>query len=150
MAASSRQPDPDVIAIKTGVEVVRSKIDDMAESLQRNSMTVDQRQIVNESFKCAICHAAPITPLPIAAICCQRIVGCVVCVNEWYAGDTNGRKRCPLCNRDNGRANTLVLHGLDAFLQEMKHAGQEADQDVDQDVAQEVVEDVAVENDGEN
>ena len=77
-------------------------------------------QKLSETFKCNICHRAPIAPPVIFARCCKAIVGCQTCVDTWFMGDEGISKKCPLCGTDRALPDTMRLHGLDDFLLAIK------------------------------
>lgn len=75
--------------------------------------------ILQDAFKCCICHTSPLQPPPIFARCCRRIIGCQACVDRWYRGESGADQKCPLCRGDRGYADTSQIVGLDTFLQEI-------------------------------
>ena len=53
--------------------------------------------------------------------CCKTIIGCESCVNVWYSGAEALTKACPACRAERGYSETVILRGLDTFLDEIKH-----------------------------
>ena len=84
-------------------------------------------KITQDTFKCAICRAVPITPPVIVAKCCKSILGCDTCVNSWYSRPDALTKHCPKCRVERGYNETLLLHGLDDFLTQIKNAIEDDD-----------------------
>ena len=41
-------------------------------------------------------------------------------MNEWFRGPEALLKTCPACNTERGYSETLMLKGLDSFLNEVK------------------------------
>ena len=78
-------------------------------------MPVALKRKLAETFKCNVCHNAPIQPPVIFARCCKAIVGCQTCVDQWYREDGISKK-CPLCGTDRALPETMRIHGLDDFL----------------------------------
>ena len=44
------------------------------------------------------------------------LLGCQVCVDQWYGGEEGVARSCPLCRCERAYADTCVLKGLDTFL----------------------------------
>ena len=55
-------------------------------------------------------------PPIVFAKCCKTIIGCDMCINQWYNGDDALTKICPHCRVDRGYTETVRLHGLDDML----------------------------------
>ena len=98
----------DIVASYANVETIVKSIDDTltihSPSLEPRGRIEDAvKRLISESFQCLICHEKPMTPPPAAASCCQRLVGCSICVNEWFRVDKRDEqnevpKRYPSCN----------------------------------------------------
>ena len=78
------------------------------------------KRIVRDSFKCKICHAVPINPPVIMSKCCKTLIGCEPCINTLYSGPDALTKPCPCCRSERGYNETMVLRGIDEFLQSFK------------------------------
>ena len=55
----------------------------------------------------------------IVSKCCKTILGCESCVNRWFSGNDALTKDCPLCRSERGYTETMLVRGLDGFLQEI-------------------------------
>lgn len=73
-------------------------------------------KLTKDAFKCSVCLSFPITPPVIATTCCETIIGCSKCINNWYSGDDGLDKSCPKCRGQRGYAHTFQLKGIDDFL----------------------------------
>ena len=90
----------------------------LREELQNNSSTLDECKtmlqelivvnkflllppcvikLVSDAFKCKICLKAPMTPPVVATRCCNVLIDCSICINEWFCGDGGLDKSCPNC-----------------------------------------------------
>ena len=113
----------DIVASLANVETIDDTLTVHTLSLDPRGRIEDAvKRLISESFQCLICHEKPMTPPPAAASCCQRLVGCSVCVNEWFRDDERNEvpKRCPSCNGPNGKRHSFIIHGIDAFLREAR------------------------------
>ena len=52
-----------------------------------SSIPMGFKCILRETFKCHVCHTAPINPPVIVTKCCKMILGCESCINSWYNGE---------------------------------------------------------------
>lgn len=77
-------------------------------------------KLVSDAFKCKICLKAPMTPPVIATRCCNVLIGCSICTNEWFSGDGGLDKSCPNCREPRGYAQTFQFKGIDDFLKAFK------------------------------
>ena len=77
------------------------------------------RVSITATFRCKICHTTPLRPPVIVAKCCNNILGCQRCVDIWYSQDGRSPRACPLCNKG-GKSETLILKGLDEFLDDIR------------------------------
>ena len=87
---------------------VEAKVNAIDDAMSKSKILDGVKKAILESFQCCICHSMPMTPLPIASTCCQRIIGCATCVNEWFANDDEAVKHCPMCNAEKGKNRTIV------------------------------------------
>lgn len=71
---------------------------------------------LQQTFKCHICCSSPIKPPVIFSRCCKQLLGCQLCVDQWYGGEEGVTCSCPLCRSERAYADTCVLKGLDEFL----------------------------------
>ena len=77
-------------------------------------------KLVSDAFKCKICLKAPMNPPVTATRCCNVLLGCSTCINEWYSGDGGLDKSCPNCRDSRGYAQTFQFKGIDDFLKGFK------------------------------
>lgn len=85
-------------------EALNKKIDAMGGKLSLIDNVVD---IVKKIFECVICKS--VVKSPVVSKCCQRIIGCRLCVMTWRGTST----RCPLCSVSDRLGDTLELKGFD-------------------------------------
>ena len=57
--------------------------------------------------------------------CCQSIIGCMLCVEELYRGETGSQRRCPKCQTVRGLSNLCDIHGLDDLLNGLSYVAYE-------------------------
>lgn len=106
----------DISAIKEDIHVIRQDMQCLYQIDRSMKIPAALYRKLSETFKCNICHHAPITPPVIFARCCKAIVGCQKRVDTWFMGDDGITKKCPLCGTDRALPDTMRLHGLDDFL----------------------------------
>lgn len=101
-----------------------SKIEDVSmKIMQVNSnlqLPLGLSTLLLDAFKCHICHSSPLDPPAMFARCCNRILGCRRCVDNWYKGEEGPSRKCPLCRNDRGFTDTAKLLGLDDLLLAVK------------------------------
>lgn len=73
-------------------------------------------KLVHDAFKCKVCLKSPMKPPIVATRCCNILLGCSECVNEWYTGEGGLDKTCPHCREPRGYAQTCQFKGIDEFL----------------------------------
>ncbi|CAH3171616.1 unnamed protein product, partial [Porites lobata] len=127
--------------VKQEVKEINEETSMLREELQNNSSTLDECKtmlqelivvnkflplppclikLVSDAFKCKICLRAPMTPPVIATRCCNVLIGCSICTNEWFSGDGGLDKSCPNCREPRGYAQTFQFKGIDDFLKGFK------------------------------
>ena len=67
---------------------------------------------LSQGFQCVICKSTAKTPV---SPCCQRVVGCESCVNNWVSSQSQ-ESRCPLCSTSGGMLNGFALKGFNDAL----------------------------------
>ena len=77
------------------------------------------KRSINATFACKICRGV-ITPPVIFSRCCQSILGCVACIDQWYGGSDGLMKNCPNCSTERGYAETVRMAGMDDFLESIR------------------------------
>lgn len=94
--SSSAQSDSCVVTVLEKVTKIEKKLaflDELAQGLS-----------------CAICKS--VATVPIISPCCQRVVGCESCINNWLVS----HNRCPLCNTSDRISGRFKLKGFDQAL----------------------------------
>ena len=94
--------EPDV----TGMQLVLEKLT----KVEKKLAFLDE---LTQGFQCVICKGTAKTP--IVSPCCQRVVGCESCVNNWM-GSQSQQSRCPLCSTSGAVLNKFALKGFDDAL----------------------------------
>ena len=79
------------------------------------AMPLGLKRVINDTFKCQICHSVPIKPPVIATKCCKNILGCQSCVNTWYSGIDSMTKTCPMCRAERGCVETMIPWGFQSL-----------------------------------
>lgn len=77
--------------------------------------------LVNDAFKCKVCLKLPMSPPVVATRCCNTLLGCSECINNWYSGDGGLDKTCPHYREPRGYAQTFQMKGLEEFLNGFKN-----------------------------
>jgi len=98
--------------IMEGLASIKNSID----SVSTERLPLCLLSALQQNFKCTICHAFPIQPPVMVALCCKTIVGCEACTIEWYSGQDGSVKTCPLCRAEEGNSQTMKLNGVDDFM----------------------------------
>ena len=107
-------------AIGQDVSAIRETITEMMTLTADCSMPLGLKRVVNDTFKCYICHVIPVKPPIIVTKCCKNMLGCQECVNTWYSGPDAMLKTCPICWAERGCNETMVLRGLTEFLENIR------------------------------
>ena len=97
----------------TTEQKLTKKIDDMHETLQeikRSAKTIPE--MVKSAMECIICRN--VVTKPQFMVCCQRIVGCEGCLNNWFADHNT----CPHCAQPVSDETCIEVKGLDDILKE--------------------------------
>ena len=107
---------------------IKETLSDMLSITKHTQVPLGMIRILNDTFKCSICHAIPINPPVIVTKCCKRILGCESCVNTWYSGTDALVKSCPSCRAQRGYNETMLLRGLDEFMNGVKSVFEKDDE----------------------
>ena len=99
---------------------LKGMVSDVMKLTKDTKIPFGLKKVVGDSFKCKICHLAPIKPPVIMSKCCKTLLGCDSCVNRWFSGDDALTKVCPFCKSERGYNETMQLKGLDDFMIKMK------------------------------
>lgn len=91
-----------LVHIQSKVDDMKEDIDTMKEAIQdilhlneRSKVPIALQRSIRNAFQCKICLCIPIHPPAIMSKCCKTIIGCEICVNEWYSGHEALTKTCP-------------------------------------------------------
>lgn len=114
------QIDSKLDHIKEGIDSIKDNTRDVLYLNERSKLPIGIQRLMRDTFQCKICLCIPIRPPAIMSKCCKSIIGCERCVNEWYSGPEALTKTCPSCRAERGYSETMMLRGLDRFLQEVK------------------------------
>ena len=95
---------------------VSKAVSDITQVSKSMALPLSVVKLVGDSFRCTICLKQPMTPPIVAAKCCNILLGCASCVNQWYSGADGLDKCCPHCREPRGYASTSQFRGLDDFL----------------------------------
>ena len=117
-----RSPENEQSRFDKSVEGIHGKIQELEMKIwaKQGNVPLHFKEMLEESLKCKICHASPIKPPVILAKCCNNILGCQVCANQWFSGPDALTKSCPICGMERGYANSARLHGLDELMEEVE------------------------------
>ena len=99
---------------------IKNDLNEIVSFTKESKIPLGLKRILRDTFKCSICHSVPIKPPVIVTKCCKSILGCQDCVNEWFSGPDALIKTCPACRADRGYNETMLLHGLDDFLLQVR------------------------------
>ena len=114
----------DVLTLTSTVDSVSSRLD-LSNNMLKEITTVSSAlplpikviKLVNDAFKFKICLKLPMHPPIIGTRCCNTLLGCADCINNWYSGDEGLSKTCPNCREARGYAQTFQFKGIDEFLE---------------------------------
>ena len=104
-------------ALFNEIDDLKSKVDVVVNVTKEVNVPLPLVRMMQETFKCTICHEVPAKPPLIVSKCCKIIIGCDSCVNKWYSGPDALVKPCPACRHERGYNETMMLRGLDGFLE---------------------------------
>ena len=108
--------------MKEDVDAVRYSIKEILHLNEKPKLPVGLYCILRDAFQCKVCLSIPMNPPIIMSKCCKTIIGCGKCVNLWYTGPEALTKNCPSCRAERGYSETMLLRGLDTFLEEVHQA----------------------------
>lgn len=117
MDAKRKHQSSDVITeVLSEIKAVRKDLQGLFQLSKGMKLPPGLHRQLCDTFKCQICHLAPIRPPVIFTRCCKQLVGCQSCVNQWYLGEQGIGHSCPLCRCERAYAETTAVKGLDDFL----------------------------------
>lgn len=114
--------------VLSDLESVKSVVDDIMSVTKDSSIPLGLKKILRDTLKCRICLSAPIVLPVVITKCCKVLLGCEICVNEWYRGDDALTKPCPACKHTRGYNETMILRGLDELLTTLNSYNMSQDQ----------------------
>ena len=106
--------------IKEELGAIRQNLRCLFEIDSRMKVPVALYRQLCGTFKCVVCHSAPIEPPVIFGRCCKAILGCQSCIDTWFQGEEGMTKQCPRCGSERALPETMRLHGLNDFLRAIK------------------------------
>ena len=90
------------LADHNNTSLILDKLDEIEESIQRNTKCCkrlhDLDSTLAATFKCTICLNVMPPHGIVFAGCCDRLVACVECAEEWYRNSSS----CPHCRDEDG------------------------------------------------
>ena len=90
------------IADQNNTSLIFDKLDEIEESIQRNTKCCKSLLHLDSAlaatFKCTICLNVMPPHGIVFAGCCDRLVLCVECAEEWYRNSSS----CPYCRDEDG------------------------------------------------
>ena len=103
-------------AILNELKNLRSSVDSVLKLTTATKIPAALHILLQDTFKCMICHESPIVPPVIMTKCCKVILGCQQCVDTWFGGESGRKKQCPHCKHERAFTETARLYGVDDFL----------------------------------
>ena len=77
----SDSSEDELLDIRREVLKIISDVSKILSVKVKLNLPIGLSSILQDTFKCCICHTSSLQPPPIFARCCRRIVGCQVCVD---------------------------------------------------------------------
>ncbi|XP_056598225.1 uncharacterized protein LOC130416191 [Triplophysa dalaica] len=101
----------EVVLASQGLQEVSTTMKELMEFANSNrrttlSLTEAQAAAVRDAFACIVCKSQVVEPM--VSSCCQSLVGCRSCIEEWQKNSAF----CPKCRIDDFSANIQRLTGL--------------------------------------
>ena len=95
-----------VCASGTGIKT----LDDVYSKVDKTDSKFTFIGALTKALECVVCKG--VMTKPMISTCCQRLVGCSVCVQRWISRNN----RCPHCSADTGMGQLKELKGLEEML----------------------------------
>lgn len=99
---------------------ILEELDRLGASLQRVENFLDFIGHLKQAFECVVCRS--VSRKPVTATCCNRLVGCEDCVEQWVERN----QTCPLCACGAAVHDMVELKGFDHVLEAAAVAGSHA------------------------
>ncbi|XP_070409094.1 uncharacterized protein [Nothobranchius furzeri] len=111
----------EVILAAQGLREVSTTIRELTELANSNrstavSLRAADAAAVKDAFACVVCKGPVVEP--IVATCCQSLIGCLTCTEEWKKNSAF----CPKCRADEFGINTVRVTGLSDALAALGNA----------------------------
>ena len=104
------------LAEYSNTSLILDKLDEMEDSIQRNSKCCKRLHQLDTAlaatFKCTICLHVMNPEGIVYAGCCDRLVACTECADEWYTNST----ACPFCRNEEGRSKRKRARGFESLV----------------------------------
>ena len=115
--AKSKRGYSSSIAEYTNNNLILDKLDEIEGSIERNAKCCkrlhDLDRALVAAFKCTIClNTTPAQRIEYAG-CCDRLVACVDCADEWYRNTAS----CPHCRDEDGRNKRRRARGFKSVVE---------------------------------
>ena len=112
----------DVATIKSNIHDIlletqeaRAEVKDIIKIKGANDIPIPLQQALTETLKCKICMAISKPPV-IFGKCCQQLLGCQSCIDQWFEGSNSFEKTCINCRQERAVTQTCHLRGMDSLL----------------------------------
>ena len=104
------------LADHNNTSLILDKLDEIEESVQRNTKCCKRLHDLDialaATFKCTIClNIMPPHGIEFAG-CCDRLVACVECAEEWYRNSSS----CPHCRDEDGISKRKRARGFESLV----------------------------------
>lgn len=100
----------------SNTSIILDKLDELHEDIERNSRCCkrlkDLDRALLATFKCTICLNVMSAESIKFQICCNRLVACGKCAEEWYATNST----CPHCRDEEGRVKRKKGRGFERLV----------------------------------
>ena len=116
MRCDDEEEEDEQTILTKKIDVIDAKVSKVLDVNAHLPLPLGLSTLLYEAFKCSICLRSPIVPPAIIGKCCKRIIGCQRCIDAWYKDGDTLMKRCPLCQKDRGYTDTMLLLGVDELL----------------------------------
>ncbi|XP_051279260.1 uncharacterized protein LOC127376411 [Dicentrarchus labrax] len=105
----------EVVLAAQGLQEVSTTMKELMEFANSNrrttlSLTEAQAEAIRDAFACIVCKSPVVEPM--VSSCCQSLVGCRSCIEEWQRNSAF----CPKCRADGFGDNIQRLNGLSDAL----------------------------------
>ena len=98
---------------------ISAKLDSVLSLTKDTPVPLGLKRLLQDSFKCRICHITPMTPPIVFAKCCRVVLGCEACITTWFQGPDAFTKPCPHCQAPRAFTETIRVCGYDDLLTEL-------------------------------